>query len=67
MGGRRVLALLQEGCLKKENTEDARKCFNLEHLLEAEEMDGDVPEEVDMSVYAGEVDRFSLGDQAGVE
>ena len=38
-----------------QNTVEAPKSFNLEHTLEAEELGKDVPVDVDMSVYMGDV------------
>ncbi|KAL7507352.1 hypothetical protein ACHAXN_005334 [Cyclotella atomus] len=45
----------KRGAWKKESTMEALKCFNLERTLEAEELGKDVPEDVDMSVYMGDV------------
>lgn len=45
----------KKGAWKKDNTIESMKCFNLERILEAEELGQVVPEEMTLEDYVGEV------------
>ncbi len=48
---------MQEGCLEKENTDEALQCFNLERILDAELQGDDAPANLTLADLLAEGER----------